>query len=203
MPEEQLVRLREALSSHFDEHDADCLSRLLALSLDRETTGYEDLDLICPDRDDHILTLFEERVLMPVHCLSGSSWEERGLRLDPGEHYFLPAVARAMLRYACWTGQIDSEQALTGALATCPSVDTQDLVRLLMHCREHTTAHRLEAGIIGAVARKLGLDLDLHQAVDLFVAAGILSPCKGVSQASGLSWYEMNACLFWDDPKAS
>jgi hypothetical protein len=168
------------------------------MCLEREAVSYEELDLVCPDRDDHILTLFEERVLLPFGGGSGDSWEEKGLRFLPGERYFLPLIARTMIRYAAWSGQLDAEQALTGALAICPALNTQDLVRLVISCRDQTSSQRLEAGLLGAVARRLGLDIDLHEAVDLFVACGILSPCKGVSQASGLSWYEMNSCLFWD-----
>jgi len=200
MPDQQLNRLRQALASHFDQHEADCLARLLSLCLEKEVVGYEELDLICPDKDDHILTLFEERVLLPCQGGNDVSWEERGLRLDPGERYVVPAVARSLIRYAGWTGELDTEQALTGALSMCPSIDTQDLVRLVTHCLAQTTSHRLEAGLVGAMAKRLGLTIDLHDAVDLFVASGILSPCKGVSQASGLSWYEMNSCLFWAPP---
>lgn len=197
MPEAQRNRLHDALASCFDEHDADCLSRILFKCMENEMTGYADLDIDCPDKDDHILTLFEERVLIPVQSTTGSSWEEKSLRLQPEESYFLPGVARCMIRYAAWSGKLDSEQALTGVLAACPGVDAQALVRLMTSSLEHATSFRIEAGLLGAVANGLGLDIDLHDAVDFFVSCGVLSPCKGVTLASGRSWYEINSCLFW------
>ncbi len=198
MPEEQLSRLHTALASCFDEHDADCLSRILFQCMDREMTGYSDLDIACPDKDDHILSLFQERVLIPVQSTTGSSWEEKSLRLQPQESYFVPGVARCMIRYAAWSGRFDTEQALTGILANCPGADAQSLVRLITGCLEHAPSSRLEAGLLGAVANGLGLDIDLHDAVDFLVTCGVLSPCKGVTLASGRPWYEINSCLFWE-----
>jgi hypothetical protein len=40
--------------------------------------------------------------------------------------------------------------------------------------------------------------LDLHASMDLFVLAGMMSPCTGMSVPSGLAWFEINPSLFWE-----
>jgi hypothetical protein len=196
--EEEHNRLREALAARFGSRDAPCLAQLLAAGAERDFIRYGELDLQCPDRDEHILALFEERVLLPIHRGAGSSWGEKSLRLEPGESYFMPPVARRMVRCGSRTGRFDALQALSETLAGGDCEQTDELVRLIAECLGHARSLRLEAGLLVPLARSLGLDLDLHDAVDQYVVQGILSPCKGVSQASGLAWYEINGCLFWD-----
>ncbi|MFP4392435.1 MAG: hypothetical protein ACLFOA_07125 [Desulfohalobiaceae bacterium] len=197
MVQEQRARIQEALSFAFDQHEAKCLGKMLFQCMEKEVTNYEELDIECAEKDDHILSLFEQRLLIPIKSGTGSSWEEKSLELRPGEAYSMPPVARSMLRFCAWSARPDPEQALTGVLAMCPAVDAQSLVRLVMHGLQHSTSYRLEAGLFGALARRLGLELDLHQAVDLLVTLGVLSPCKAVSMASGISRYEIHPCLFW------
>lgn len=197
MVQEQQNRIQAALAGMFDQHEASCLAGMMFKCMEKEFTSYDELDVDCEEKDDHILTLFEQRVLIPIKSGTGSSWEEKSLELKLGESYFMPPVARSMLRYCAWSARPDPEQALTGVFSMCPAMDAQALVRLVMHSMEHSRANRLEAGLFGVLARQLGLDLDLHQAVDLLVTLGVLSPCKAVSMTSGISWYEINPCLFW------
>ncbi len=197
MVQKQVERMQSALATCFNTHEAKCLARMLFQCMQKESTSYEELDIKCADKDDHILSLFAQRLLLPVKSGTGSSWEEKSLQLAPGESYFMPAVARSMLRYCAWSARPDPEQALTGTFFMCPAMDVQSLVSLVMHSLQHTRSNRLEAGLFGAVARSLNLELDLHQTVDLLVSQGVLSPCKGVTMASGISWYEVHPCLFW------
>ncbi len=195
--QDQINRIHSALSSCFNAHDARCLAGMLFKCMEKESTTYAELQTDCADKDDHILTLFKQRVLIPIYSGTGSAWEEKSLQLVPEETYFMPPVARSMLRFCAWSARPDAEQALTGVLSVCPAVDVQPIVRLVMRSLQHTRAYRLEAGLFGALARELGLELDLHQTVDLLAAQGVLSPCKGLAMSSGISWYELNPCLFW------
>jgi hypothetical protein len=44
----------------------------------------------------------------------------------------------------------------------------------------------------------LEIALDLHDVIDLFVICGIISSCTRGPMTTGLVWYEINACLYWN-----
>ncbi|MFO8032994.1 MAG: hypothetical protein R6U22_10655, partial [Desulfohalobiaceae bacterium] len=84
MVQEQKNRIQAALEGMFDQHEASCLAGMLFKCMEKELTSYEELDVDCEEKNDHILTLFEQRVLIPVKSGTGSSWEEKSLELSPG-----------------------------------------------------------------------------------------------------------------------
>jgi len=196
--EEDRKRLQAALAGRFGGSDAPGLAKLLSRCMQGEFLRYEEIDPDCPDRDDHILTLFEERVLLPVQRGSGSSWGEKSLRLEPDEPYCIPRVARSMVAFGARAGRFDTKRALFDTFSQSGSEQAASLARLISGSLGHARSRRMEAGLLAPLARSMGLDLDLHDAVDQYVIHGILSPCKGVSQASGLAWYEINGCLYWE-----
>ena len=190
--------LRKALSTHFDEQEADCLASIFLICLDKEITAYEDLTSACPDVDDGLLTAFEERALLPVSGAPASAWEEKSLLLGPGQLFFMPSVARFLLRHALWSGRLDTDQALSGVLSLCPAVDIQPLIRLVRQTMLHARSRHFEAGLMLPLAKGMNLQADLHETVDFFVSAGVISPCKRATLTSGLAWYEINPCLYWE-----
>jgi len=198
MLEENRKNLRKALSSHFGGQEAACLACLFQISLDRETTAYESLADACPDVDDGILTAFGERVLLPISGPTAPAWEDKSLILRPGEQYFMPSVARSLLRHAAWSGRFDTDQALSGALSIDPAADIQSLIHFIRRTMSHATSRCFEAGLMLPLARSTDLRSDLHETVDFLVASGVISPCKRAGLKSGLSWYEFNPCLYWE-----
>ncbi len=196
-------RLQAALRAHFAEREAGILARLLDAALAADTVAYENVDLPPDARDDALLAAFEERALIPVRSSRSAAWEDRVLSLAPGERYFMPGVVRSLLASARETGRLDPEGAvrevLTQETATLPAAAAQTgpLASLVAGLREHAGAYRAETGLMQAVARQCGLTLDLHDVIDILVICGILSPCTHGPVIAGLSWYEINACLYW------
>jgi hypothetical protein len=62
---------------------------------------------------------------------------------------------------------------------------------LLRALLPHAVARQMEAGSMDVISRSTTPGLDLHNTVDGFVLAGIMSPCPGRSITSGLAWYEL------------
>lgn len=198
MPDEQRENLCDALGRHFEDREADCLAGIFTICLDKDITPYEDLASVCQDVDDVLLTAFDERALLPVSPKAASAWEERSLLLRPGEHFFIPSVTRFLVRHALWSGRLNTDQALSGALDVSPAVQVQLLIRLVRQIMDHSRSRRFEAGLMLPLAKAMHLQADLHETIDLLVSAGVISPCKGASLTSGLSWFEINPCLFWE-----
>ena len=82
-----------------------------------------------------------------------------------------------------------------------PLTDTwQDRV-LTMALKPHTVSRQMETGLMEIIQRQTTPDIDLHDAIDQFVLAGIMSPYPSRSIASGLAWYEFHPALFWDQAR--
>ena len=82
------------------------------------------------------------------------------------------------------------------------SLETLDrLAAFVAGLKRHAAACKAETGLMKAIARQCRLSLDLHDVIDILVICGILSPCTHGPVIAGLSWYEINACLYWGERK--
>ena len=194
---ERVERLQEALTGHFGSEAAD-LAYLLDICLQNECTSYAAIDLPTEDKNECLLTAFEERALVPVQTRPSQGWDSCGLRFTPDESYFMPRVARTLLCKAQDSGKLDSEQAVQEVLADCSGADAEAMASLFAEAKAHVRSYRFEAGLLHRVLQDLNLSLDLHASMDMFVLAGMISPCTAVSVPSGLAWFEVNRCLFWE-----
>ena len=199
--------LQAALQAQFPEQEAGRLARLFDAGLSAETIAYEQIDLPRDQRDDTLLTAFEERAMVPIKSSSSAAWEDRLLSLAPGERYFMPGVVRILLAAARDSARLDPREAVKRVLsqqtATLPQAAGQcdRLAAFVAGLRKHAAAYRIEVGLMKAIARECRLSLDLHDVIDILVICGILSPCTHGPVIAGLSWYEINACLYWRDEK--
>jgi hypothetical protein len=72
------------------------------------------------------------------------------------------------------------------------------MVQLFEKAMSHVRSFKFEAGLLHQLGQSLEGPLDLHASMDLFVLAGMMSPCTGMSVPSGLAWFEINPSLFWE-----
>ena len=193
-----LHRLETALGAQLQQNEAENLAKLLAAGLSAEILSYEKIDLPQNQKNDCILTAFEERMLIPVKSGQSPAWEERLLSLCPGETYFMLPVVRKLIERAGKTGKLEAEWAVRESLATEAGKHADGLAKFFGHVRHHAPSHSVEAGLMGTIMRPLEIDLDLHDVIDLFVICGIISPCTRGPMSTGLAWYEVNACLYWE-----
>ena len=64
---------------------------------------------------------------------------------------------------------------------------------------KHADNYTFETGLLEIFFREVPMDCDLHDIIDVCVIFGIMSPCPQRSLMTGLSWYEINATLYWDE----
>ena len=190
-------RLEQSLTKHFGAEAKD-LARVFDVCLDQECTSYAEIDLPGEDKNECLLTAFEERVLIPIQIRPSQGWDSCGLRFASDESYFIPRVARFLLTNARETGQLDPQHAVREVLKSCSSHDAGNMAVLFEKAKAHVRSYRFEAGLLHQVSQDLQEPVDLHASMDLFVLAGMMSPCTGVSVPSGLAWFEVNHCLFWE-----
>ena len=192
--------LVNALSSVFPGEDAVCLARLLRGAAPKGQVLYEAVDLPDEIKDEWMLWAFEERLLLPRLSRPGGAWQERLLTLQAGAVYVMPPVVRVLVDAASAFGVLDSAGAIRRTLPETDATRAAQLVQLFDILKHHTVAFQLEAGLMHLLNSIYTPGLDLHDALDQFVLAGMMSPCTGRSIATGLAWYEINRALFWHEP---
>lgn len=192
-----IKRLEQSLKNHFGAEAAD-LAQIFHVCLDKECTSYAEIDLPEGDKNESLLTAFDERALVPVQKRPSQGWDSCGLRLTAEESYYMPRVVRILLTHARETGRLDTKQAVQEVLAGCSAQDAGNMALLFERAKSHVRSFKFEAGLLHQLGQSLEGPLDLHASMDLFVLAGMMSPCTGMSVPSGLAWFEVNPSLFWE-----
>lgn len=192
------TKLYEALSSVFAEDDAAALAEVLTAGLGRETIRYGDIADQGAQAQELMLLACDERLLIPLASRSGPAWEDRILDFGPDGLLSIPPVTRAMLMAMGQTGRPCCEAAVREALAEAGRGDDDGFVDLLRLIVKEAENYVFEVGLLEILARKVELKTDLHDFLDIAVAAGLMSPYPRKSLLTGLSWYELNPVLYWD-----
>lgn len=192
-----LQNIHTALKTIFSAEEADGLARLIqGVGSDGEV-AVQAINLPGADRDDLILLAYEERLLIPCATRPGSAWEDRVLSLAPGAAYFMPRVVKELMASAALTGDLNPDDAVRKALAEAGNEPVAGMLALFKALQPHSVARQMEAGLMEIIHRRTTPDLDLHDTLDQFVLAGMMSPCPGRSIATGLAWYEISPVLYW------
>jgi len=191
--------LFNALVKNFSESDAGLLAALLEEHLHAETIRYQEIHMDAPLKRDLMLLAFEERILIPVKSRSGPSWEDKILDFEKGACYVIPPVVKAVLGTMAETGNPACDTAVRRMLAGVIPEDMDGFIQVLQAIMKHADNYTFETGLLEIFFRKAAMAFDLHDFIDVCVIFGIMSPCPQKSLMTGLSWYEINATLYWDE----
>jgi hypothetical protein len=97
------------------------------------------------------------------------------------------------------TGEISCDTAVRKVLLNVIEKDISGFIELLQTIMKHANNYIFETGLLDIFFKEAAIDCDLHDVVDVFVICGIMSPCPQKSLMTGLSWYEINPTLYWDN----
>ena len=190
--------LLNALLDVYDESDAFLLSAFLRENLHKETIRYDEIEIEERHKKDLILLAFEERILIPVKSRGGPAWEDKILDFSNDGRFFIPPVVKEIVNTIYDTGKPSCHAAIRKTLANEIQKDIGDFIRLLQATMKHACNNTFETGLLEIFFRKMAVNWDLHDIIDIFAIYGMLSPCPQRSLMTGLSWYEINSTLYWD-----
>ena len=186
-----------ALSNQFRADEARDLATLLSCVCKADSITYEELDLNDDVKDDTILLAYEERALLPMKSRRGSAWEDRILNFTEDERYHLPRVVKFLVKGAHEKGSWNVDESIGKVLEESGENDVARMVGYLNELITMAPKHEIEVGIMQMVSTKLELEMDMHDTLDRFVRCGIMSPRTQRTIHTGISWYELNPCLYW------
>ena len=199
MPHDPLSHLISALHTVFSSEEALWLARLVQSVDPTGEVFYQAIDIPEAIKDDYILLAYEERLLLPRMSLPGGAWQDRLLTMGAGVVYFMPLVIKVLMDKASGSGVFKPESAIRHVLADTGADATivDRMLQLFLALQPHALSRQMEAGLMDMINRGTTPDLDLHDALDQFVLAGMMSPCPNRSMSSGLAWYEIHPALYW------
>ena len=191
--------LTRALGKRFAEEEASDLARILVTAHDRQTISYEEIALPSELKDEMIMLLHRERLLVSMKSSSagGSAWTDRVLNPEDGEKFQMPRVVRHLIDKAKETGEWDTDYAEGQCLNEAGEKRIREIVEFISMIKTVSPDCRVTPEIMREIAAELNMTLDFHKVIDVFVRCGIISPPIQASLRSGSVQYEINPSLYW------
>lgn len=105
--------LAKAMSSRFSEQEAFNLSKILSIAHDRVSIYYQEIDLSSELKDELLMLLHQQRLLISMRSSSrgGSAWKDKILSFEYRERYQMPRVVWNLIERTKETGEWDIKYA--------------------------------------------------------------------------------------------
>ena len=163
------------LKKHFPEVDAAVLADTLSLAAERGKISYDEIEIREDLKEDLLLQLEKERILIPYNTSKTIGWEDRVLVFKPGEIYEMPHVIRNLVKILRDYGEWDPEQAINVCLGEIGEPEPEKITGLFEKMMEDAESNYVTPDNL---MRKAG---ELEQKSCLIIAelkgGGIISPC--------------------------
>lgn len=188
-----------ALSSRFPGEENSELAKILLLASGRDTVSYKGIDLPSDLKDELLMLVHNDRLLISMTGSSGagSSWKDRRLTFEPNERYQVPRVVRHLVQEAERGGEWNPPFAEEQCLREAGESRIADMIAFLAKLKISASDFMVTPQIMKEVAGTLKIEVDLHQAIDELTRCGILSPPVQKSLQLGYPQYEINRSLYW------
>ncbi len=193
-----IERLAKALSRRFSEGEAFDLAKILSIAHDRRVISYQEIDLPSELKDELLMLLHRERLLISMRSSSrgGSAWKDKILSLEDQERYQMPRVVWHLIERADETGEWNIKYAEEQCLEEVGEKGIKEIIEFLNMLKMLTPDRKVTPEIMREVSGELNMILDIHQVIDEFTRCGIISAPIQASLRSGSAHYEINPSLY-------
>ena len=189
---ERRRNLEEALGGVYPEEDQEPLVETLLLATEKEKLQYNQLQIPEPVKEDLLMLLERERVLIPFETSKTIAWEDRVLTFKPCETYDVPHIVRNMLSKAEETGRLDPRHAFRMYLREIGEPKPETMMVFFDHVLDNVENGRISAGKLSEIEEELSLEHRMGTIIAELKGGGVISPC--LRDPSALS-YEVNPFL--------
>ncbi len=162
----------------------------LLLAVEKEKLQYNELQIPEPVKEDLLMLLERERVLIPFETSKTIAWEDRVLTFKPGETYGVPHVVKNMLRRAEETGRLVPRYAFRMYLREIGEPET--MAAFFDHVLDEAENGRISAEALSEIAGELSLGHRVGTIIAELKGGGVISPRLRDPSALG---YEVNPFL--------
>ncbi len=184
--------LGKALRNVFPEEDQAPLIEILLLAAEKNKIQNNEIQIPEPVKEDLLILLERERVLIPFETSKTIAWEDRLLTFKPGEAYEVPHVIKHLLNRAGETGELDPDYAFKKYLREIGEPEPEKISILFNKVLENVEKRRISAKMLSEIAKELGLKSRMGTIIAELKGGGVISPC--LRNPSNLR-YEVNSFL--------
>ena len=189
---ERWRNLEEALRDVFPEEDHAALIETLLIAAEKDKIRNNELQIPELVKEDLLMLLERERVLIPFETSKTIAWEDRVLTFKPGETYEAPHVIKNILGWAAETGELVPRYAFKEYLREIGEPEPETITVFFDHVLDNVENGRISAGTLSEIAGELSLEHRMGTIIAELKGGGVISPC--LRDPSTLS-YEVNPFL--------
>lgn len=176
----------------FPEEDHAALVETLLLAAERDKIRNNELQIPELVKEDLLMLLESERVLIPFETSKTIAWEDRVLTFKPGETYEAPHVIKNIIRKAEETGRLDPRHAFSIYLREIGEPEPEKMTVFFDHVLDNVENGRISAEALSEIAEELSVEHRMGTIIAELKGGGVISPC--LRDPSTLS-YEVNPFL--------
>jgi hypothetical protein len=192
VPDERKRNLEKALRDVLPGEDMAALIETLLLAAEKEKIQNNEIQVPEPVKEDLLILLESENVLIPFETSKTIAWEDRVLTFKPGEAYEVPHVIRYLLDRAGETGELDAEYAFGRYLREVGEPEPEKMTAFFNEVLRNVENGRISAGALSMIAGELSLEHRMGTIIAELKGGGVISPC--LRKPSTLI-YEVNSFL--------
>ena len=193
-----IENLEKALKKRFPREDVRPIAEILSAAARKGRIVYDELEMQEDSREDLLLLLVGERLLLPVRTSRALAWEDRLMTFGSGEAYNMPNVIRHLIANAEETGEWSPDRAVRGYLGEIGETEPDRILSLFHRVRENAVHNRISPEVIMEACGGLNLTAEAGRIIAELKGGDIISPCL---RDPSLLRYEINPSLIErDDP---
>jgi len=186
------LNMVESLKNIFPGVNAAILTDILSLAAERGRIYYDEIEMREDLKEDLLLQLEKERILILFETSKTMAWEDRVLAFKSGELYEMPHVIRYLIRNAKETGEWNPSYAVKMCLEEIGEAEPEKITTLFEKIIEKIEKNIVTPEILLKTAGELDLKPKMGLIIAEFKNGGIISPC--LRRPSNLR-YEINPSL--------
>lgn len=176
-PMDRKLNIEKGLAGIFPEEDLGFIAEVLSFASSRRVIQYSEIDLPEAVKEDLLILLERERILIPFKTSKTIAWEDRLLTFLPDETYEVPHVIRYMLIRAGQNSELEPFLALKDYLTEIGDAEPEHTISLIKDVLEEIEHRKISADKLSGVAKKLSLESKMGTIIAVLKAGGVISPC--------------------------
>jgi len=176
-PRDRKLNIEKALMGIFPEEDLGFIAEVLSFASSRRVIQYSEIDVPEAVKEDLLILLERERVLIPFNTSKTIAWEDRLLSFLPDERYELPHVVSNMLKRAGQNSRLEPSLALKDYLVEIGETKPEHTVSLMENVLTDVENGKITAEALSRAAKELSMESRMGTIIAVLKAGGVISPC--------------------------
>lgn len=187
-----IENLEAALKRRFPKGEVKPIAEILSIAAEKGSIIYDEFEMREDMKEDLLLLLVNEKLLIPVRTSRSLAWEDRTTIFKSGEVFEMPNVVGHLIRYAERTGEWNPDHAVRMYLEEIGETAPEKILSLFRKVKENAGDDRITPEIMLKASEELDLTPNIGRIIAELKGGGIISPC--LRDPSRLR-YEINPSL--------